>query len=118
MAPFDELRLENWAIQVAIGAWDEEKAATQQLVLDVRLRGDFSRATATDRLDEALDYAVLRQDCERWLLGKRWVLLEAFTADLCQHLLTPDLVREVTATVLKPAAQAPVRVSCTMTRAK
>jgi len=116
LAPFDQLRLRNWRVQVAIGAWPEELQSTQELRLDVRLRGDWSAAATSDRLEDALDYAGLREGVERWLTGRRWVLLEAFTSELCDYLLAVPTVRAVKVSVEKPAAQAPLRVSCTMQR--
>jgi dihydroneopterin aldolase len=118
LGQYDELRLENWKVQAHIGAWEGEQDQKQELVLDVRLRGDFNLAADTDQLSDALDYDQLRSGCEQWLSERKWVLLETFTRDLCGFFLTQDAVALVKATVHKTAAQAPVKVSCTMTRRK
>jgi len=113
---FDCIRLRNWSVQAAIGAYDEEKAGTQELVLDVKVWGDFRRAAATDELAEAVDYAALRADLEAWIQGKRWNLLEAFGEQFCSRILRTSLVRRVELTVEKPRAQAPLLVSYTLIR--
>jgi len=116
LAQSDQLRLRNWRVQAFLGAWPEEWNQPQDLVLDVRLRGDWSAAASSDRLEDAVDYAVLREQVEAWLLGRRWVLLEAFTSDLCSFLLGVNAVKSVKVTVEKPGAQSPIRVSCTLVR--
>jgi len=114
----DRIRLSRWSVQAAIGAYDHEKTGTQELVLDLSLWGDFSRAAESDELSDALDYAELKADIESWLAGRRWNLLEAFGQALCRRVLEHPLVRGVELTVDKPAAQAPALVSYTVSRSK
>jgi len=115
---FDCIRLSHWSVQAAIGAYDHEKLGSQELILDLRLWGDFRQAAASDRLEDALDYAVLRTRLESWLADRRWQLLEAFGEDFCRQALDHPLVQKVELTVDKPAAQAPALVSYTLTREK
>lgn len=114
----DSIRISNWAVQVAIGAYDHEKWGTQELVLDLTLQGDFRSAGNSDRLEDALDYAAVKADLEQWIAGRRWQLLEAFGEEFCGRILAHPLVRRVRLTVDKPAAQAPALVSYTLTRKK
>ena len=122
MAPFerplDALRLSRWSVAVAIGAYDHEKLGTQELILDLRLWGNFGPAATSDRLEDALDYAALKTDLEAWMGGRRWQLLETFGEDVCQRVLEQPLVQRVELTVDKPAAQAPALISYTLTREK
>lgn len=114
----DCIRLRNWSVFVAIGAYDHEKQGTQELILDLRLWGDFRAAGASDDLADALDYAELKADFEDWMRGRRWQLLEAFGEQFCARALLQPLVSQVELTVDKPAAQAPAMVSYTLTRSK
>lgn len=116
--PLDRIRIRNWSVQAAIGAYDHEKLGTQELVLDLTLWGDFRAAGASDDLADALDYAELKQGLEAWLGGRRWQLLEALGEALCIQALAHPLVKRVELTVDKPAAQAPALVSYTLTREK
>ncbi len=118
MEALDRIRLSAWSVQVVIGAYDHEKLGTQELILDLSLWGDFTRAAVSDALTDALDYAELKTDVESWLAGRRWNLLEAFGEALCRHVLEHPLVRRVELTVAKPAAQAPALVSYTLSRSK
>lgn len=118
MAAFDCVRLRQWSIQAAIGAYDEEKTGTQELILDLRVWGDFRKAGISDDLTDAVDYAALRADLEAWMAGRRWNLLEAFGEQFCWRILESPLVRRVELTVEKPQAQAPLLVSYTLTREK
>lgn len=118
MVPSDRIRIRQWSIQAAIGAYDHEKRGTQELVLDLSLWGDFRAAGASDDLADALDYAELKADLEAWVAPRRWQLLEAFGEDFCRQALAHRLVRRVELTVDKPAAQAPALVSYTLTREK
>ena len=115
---FDRLRLSHWSLQAAIGAYDHEKLGTQELVLDLTLWGDFRRPGASDNLADALDYAELKTRLEAWVTGRQWQLLEAFGEQFCAQALDHPLVQAVELTVEKPAAQAPVMVSYTLSRKK
>jgi len=114
----DRIRLSQWSVQVAIGAYDHEKQGTQELVLDLSLWGDYRKAGASDDLADALDYAELKAGLEAWMTGRRWQLLEAFAEQLCARALAHPLVERVQLTVDKPAAQAPALVGYTITRLK
>lgn len=116
--PWDQIRIHRWSVQAAIGAYDHEKVGTQELVLDLRLWGDFRGAGASDNLVDALDYAELKAGLEAWLVGRRWQLLEAFGEAVCAQALGHPLVKRVDLTIDKPAAQAPALVSYTLTRVK
>lgn len=121
MVPFeslDRIRIRNWSVQAAIGAYDHEKHGTQELILDLALWGDFRAAGASDDLAQALDYAELKAGLEGWVAGRRWQLLEAFGEQFCAQALAHPLVRRVELTVDKPAAQAPALVSYTLVRLK
>jgi len=112
----DQLRLRHWSVMAVIGAYAEEQQAPQELRLDLKLRGDFSRAAATDDLAAAMDYAEFRKRVEAWIAGRRWQLLERFAEELCDFIFTDPQIKVLKMTVEKPAAQAPVGVSYTITR--
>lgn len=114
----DRIRIRNWSVQAAIGAYDHEKVGTQELILDLSLWGDFRAPGASDNLADALDYAELKVGLEAWLVGRRWQLLEAFGEAVCAQTLGHPLVKRVELTVDKPAAQAPALVSYTLVREK
>jgi dihydroneopterin aldolase len=118
LAQYDQLRVRNWSIFVFLGAYEHEQDSTQEVVLDVKVRGNFQRAAESDRLEKALDYALLRKDLEAWATTKRWVLLETLTSDLCGFFLARDGIDAVKVTVEKPGAQPPPQISCSMTRRK
>ncbi len=115
---WSRIRLSRWSVPVAIGAYEEEKSGSQELVLDVCVWGDFSAAAASDRLEDALDYAQLRADLETWIVGRRWNLLESFAWEFCGRVLAHPQAGRVELTVDKPGAQAPVLVSYTVIREK
>ena len=115
---WSRIRLSRWSVGVAIGVYEEEKTGTQELVLDLSVWGDFQAAAASDRLEDALDYAQLRVDLEAWIGDRRWNLLESFASELCDRVLAQPQAGRVELTVDKPGAQAPVLVSYTLVREK
>ena len=114
----DRIRISRWSVQVVIGAYDHEKFGAQELLLDMTLGGDFRVAAASDRLEDALDYAEFKAEMELWLVGRRWQLLEAFGEEFCARALARSGVTRVRLTVEKPMALAPALVSYTLTRKK
>lgn len=50
------IELETMQFFAYHGCFDEEKVVGNKFTVDLRLQGDFSKAAATDNLEDALDY--------------------------------------------------------------
>ena len=83
------------------GLTSAEREIGVRFSVDVELSADLSRAAATDRIGEAVDYRDVHALVVRLGRGEPCRLLETFAERLCGELLRSFPVREVTVTVRK-----------------
>ena len=89
-----------------IGCYDWERDIRQTLVFDLELRADFARASQTDALEDALDYAAISQRVITVCAESRFQLLEALAEHLATLLLAEFAITGLRMTVTKPGAVA------------
>ena len=87
-----------------IGCYDWERDIRQTLVIDLELQTDFSRAAATDALEDALDYAAISQRVIAVCDASRFQLLEALAEHLATLLLAEYAISRLRMTITKPGA--------------
>ena len=56
----DFIDIEGLVVRTIIGIFDEERERRQDVVLSLRLFGDFRPAARSDHIDDAIDYAIER----------------------------------------------------------
>ena len=87
-----------------IGCYDWERDIRQTLVFDLELRADFARASKTDALEDALDYAAISQRVIAFCAESRFQLLEALAEHLASLLLAEFAITGLRMTITKPGA--------------
>lgn len=85
-----------------------ESVHGQRFLVDLALTVELSKAAASDRLSDTVDYAAVYETCRRIVENDRVCLLET----LCDRIMTAVLgefrrVRRVEITVRKPSAPIP-----------
>ena len=84
------------------GVTPEERANPQEIELDVELIVDCSKAAASDRLADTIDYDAAYRACEHIVTGRSFALLEAL-ADACLlEMMADERVARATVRVRKP----------------
>ena len=101
----DRIILRGLPVDCVIGTLPAERLVPQRLWFDLSLNGDFSRAGATDDLNDAVDYtAVERIVCE-FASGTSFRLLERLAYACADFLLERfPLLGSVTLRIRKPDA--------------
>lgn len=84
------------------GVTELERASPQEIELDVELIADCSRAVASDRLADAVDYAAAYKICERVVTERSFSLLEALADECLCELFRDARVERATVRVRKP----------------
>ena len=87
-----------------IGCYDWERDIRQTLVIDLELKADFTRASQTDALEDALDYAAISQRVIAVCDESRFQLLEALADHLASTVLAEFSVESLRMTISKPGA--------------
>jgi dihydroneopterin aldolase len=89
------------------GVTPDERAEPQPFEVDLIIRLDLSRATASDDLADTVDYSAAFLVARRIVEGRSFHLLEALAGAIADAVLAAFLVEEVEARVRKPKAPLP-----------
>lgn len=100
----DKIIITGFPVMAVIGTFPEERKQPQQLIFDLTLCGDFSRAGQLDTLEGTVNYREVEEKLIAMAEHSEYFLLEALaekTAQLC--LACPEVAR-VTVRISKPGA--------------
>jgi len=100
----DRIHIRDLTARCIIGINDWEREKKQEVVINVTLHADLSRAGASDRIDDTVDYKDLRNRILTAVEASEYFLIERMAeaiADLC---LTDPRAERVEVEVDKPGA--------------
>jgi dihydroneopterin aldolase len=101
----DVLRLKGLEFYGRHGTETWEKQTGCRFTVDLELTADFSRAAATDRLSEALDYRVIFSRTRHVIENESHNLIEKVAARLTHEMFRTFPVARITVRVAKPEAR-------------
>ena len=90
------------------GVLEEEKRNGQEFIVDVSIVSDFSRAVATDDVNETVNYAEVAQIAYDTVGNTRFDLIETLAHTIAERILELRGVNSVKVTINKPSAPIPV----------
>jgi len=97
----DVIQLRGLRVVGICGALPEEQERAQPFEVDVDVETDVSKAGASDRLDDTLDYGAMAAAVEALVANGRFVLLEAMATRIADALLADVRAQAVIVTVRK-----------------
>jgi FolB domain-containing protein len=102
--PADRVLIQDLRLSCIVGVRERERAAPQEVVLDLVLYADLRAAGASDRLEDTVDYSALTRRVEQLVERSSFGLLEALAGSVARLCLEDPKVQAVTVRVEKPAA--------------
>jgi dihydroneopterin aldolase len=107
----DKILLSGVRLDCHIGVPEEERAKTQELIVDIELGVDLRGAWASDRFEDTVDYAAVRDVIARVAGQRPYALVETLAESMAAAVLSEFAkVESVRVLVRKPAALAHLRV--------
>lgn len=100
----DTIFLEGLQVEVIIGIFDWERAATQTVTIDIEMATDVARAAATDSIDSALNYKSVAKRLIAFAEASQFALVETLAESLARIVVTEFQVPAVKLSVSKPGA--------------
>jgi len=100
----DRIFIKDLLARCIIGINDDERREKQDVLINVTLHVDSSKAGASDRFEEAVDYRSIKKEIFSMVEGSSFFLVEKLaqeTADIC---LAKPGVEQVQVLVEKPSA--------------
>jgi dihydroneopterin aldolase len=105
----DKIVLEGLAFNGRHGVRPAEREHAQEFKVDIDIEADLGRAGRTDRLEDTVDYTLVRAIAKQAIEGESVKLLETLAARIADGVLTLPNVKAVTVRVAKrPASMAPI----------
>ena len=115
------IHVQNILCYSSIGIHDEEKKLGQQLIIDVHVDIDSSKATSSDSVKDTFSYVDIYKTVQEIGKSKSYSLIEVLAEDIVSALLKNQIVNKVRIIVHKPHIQYPEfqgNVSVEITREK
>lgn len=97
------LFIRSLPVDCIIGIHAHERASRQRLLISLTLSTDFTRAAASDDIEQALDYTALADRVESFTQQGRFKLIETLAERLAEDLFEPH-IQSLEIEVIKPAA--------------
>ena len=100
----DQVHIRDLRLRCIIGCKPEERVTKQDVVINVSLDCDLSRAGQTDRLEDTINFRQLESRIATLVEGSGFQLIERMAQAIADACLADDKVLCVTVTVDKPRA--------------
>jgi dihydroneopterin aldolase len=101
----DRIFIKGARFECCLGVTEEERAFPQQVVVDVDLATDVSRAASTDDIGDTVNYSEVWHTVRAEVEGRTYHLIEALAERVATALLGRfDRAEQVTVAIAKPAA--------------
>lgn len=98
------IRITNLRLRTIIGAHDWERKVQQDVVVNITLDYDATKAIASDDLRKTVDYKALTKQIVKEVEASRFFLLEKLSGGILDIVTAHPAVREAAVRVDKPQA--------------
>jgi 7,8-dihydroneopterin aldolase/epimerase/oxygenase len=105
----DTVFIRELRIDTVIGVYDWERSIRQSVVLDLEMAADNRRAAATDRVEDALDYAAISARVVTYIEGSEFQLIETMAEEVAAIIRQEFGVSWLRLRLCKPGAVARAR---------
>jgi FolB domain-containing protein len=100
----DRILIEDLAVRCIIGVNADERREKQDVVINVALSADLSKAGRSDDFGDAVDYRSIKKRILSMAESSQFYLVEALAERVAEICLENPLVEQAQVTVEKPSA--------------
>ena len=104
MVARDRIYIRDLSLRCIIGVFPEERGKRQDVVINVVMETNFSRAAETDVLDDTVDYKAIKEKIVTLVENSEFNLIETLSNRIADICLEDRKVSRVSVTVDKPGA--------------
>jgi len=98
------IRITNLKLRTIIGIYDWEREHTQDVVINIKIDFDATKASQSDAIEDTLDYKALTKRVIKEVKASSFFLLEKLAKLILNIVMEESLVKEATVRVDKPFA--------------
>ena len=100
----DKIHIRDLTLRCIIGIYPHERTEKQDVVLNIALEGDLSKAGRSDDIADTINYKTLKKKIIRLVEKSQFNLIEKLAEEVAKICLKDKMVHRVTVTVDKPGA--------------
>ena len=100
----DRIHIRDLGLRCVIGVYEDERRDRQDIILNIVLAGDFSKAGRTDDIEDAVNYKDIKKAVIKLVESSQYRLIETLAEQVAAIGLGHPKVQQVTVTVDKPGA--------------
>ena len=100
----DKIYIRDLAFRCIIGVYPEERREKQDVIINIELDCDHSRAVQSDCINDAVDYKRIKKEIRTLVEESQYNLIEALAGSIADICLQDKGVQQVKVTVDKPGA--------------
>lgn len=102
--PLDRIYIRDLLLRCIIGIYPEERREKQDVIINITLGGDMSRAGQSDNIEDAIDYKNIKKRVLAMAQQSSFFLVERLAEQIATICLENPKVQEVRVSVEKPGA--------------
>jgi len=96
--------IENLRLRTIIGIYDWEKENKQDVIINITIEFDGSRAGESDNIEDTVDYKNITKEIIQYVENGKFNLIEKLVADIGNIVMKDKRILKSTTTVDKPGA--------------
>lgn len=98
------IKIENLKLRTIVGIYDWEKEKKQDVIINIDLEFDGTKAIETDSIDDTIDYKTITKEIIEMVEGQEYNLIERIAGDAMKIIMRNDKVQKASVRVDKPGA--------------
>ena len=115
----DRIYIQDMKLSCIIGINEDERLNQQDIIVNIIIYADLSKACKSDNIEDTIDYKKLKESIVKMIKKSSYFLIERLADNIAEICLYNPLVCRVTVRVDKPHALTYARtVSVEITRSK
>lgn len=102
--PLDRIHIRDLQLRCIIGIYDDERRDKQDILINLTLHADLSKAGQSDRIEDTVDYKTIKKRVIKHVEGSACYLIEHLAEEIAMIALEDQRVQRVDVMVDKPGA--------------
>lgn len=100
----DKIYIRDLQLRCIVGIYPEERTHQQDVIINILLRCDLSKACQSDRIEDTVDYKSVKKRIVAMVEASEFFLIERLAEEIARICLEPPAVALAQVTVDKPGA--------------
>jgi len=99
-----KIKIENLKLRTIVGIYDWEKEKKQDVIINIELEFDATKAIESDSIEDTIDYKAITKEIIDMVEGTEFNLIERIAGDAMKIVMKNNKVLKASVRVDKPGA--------------